>query len=141
MKKSELFNSMISYSGITEEIKIMDSSTLLPVNYPKRKEAQAIRTFHGRVIRISERTFSSIIKDGADEFSVNMLKDKLDAKQKRLLAVGVEFSWTIRNDYREDKKRKKAEIQFLPQVPVNHEVLMRMKEESIQKYSKFFDHD
>ena len=141
MKKSDLFNSVLSFSGITEETLIMDSSTLLPVNYPKRKEAQAIRTFQGRVIRISKRAFSSIIKDGSDEFSVNMLKDKLDAKQKSLLAVSVEFSLTIRNDYREDKKRKKTEIQFLPQIPVNHEVLMRMKEESLQKYSHFFDND
>lgn len=141
MKKGGLLKSNLNNSGITREYPIKDNSTLLHVDFPKRKEAQAIRIFHGRVVKISDRAFCSIIKDGADEFSVNMLKDKLGAKQKKLLSVGAEFSWTIRNNYSRTKRRKKAEIQFLPKSSVNHDVLMRMKEESLQKYSHFFDHD
>ena len=72
----------------------------------------------------SDRVFTSIINDEGTEFSVNMLKDKLTQTQRNELAEGVEFSWTIRNDYSGGKKKKKDEIVFQKKAPLSYLVIV-----------------
>lgn len=139
MREKKIFEEILSFSGVTKGETWLDSSTLLPVNFPDRRKGLAIRTFHGRVISVRDRVFTSIINDEGTEFSVNMLKDKLTQTQRNELAEGVEFSWTIRNDYSGGKKKKKDEIVFLKKAPVDREVLMRKKHEFILKYGHFFE--
>ncbi len=139
MREKKIFEEVLSFSGVTEGETWLDSSTLLPVNFPDRRKGLAIRSFHGRVINIKERVFTSIIDGEGTEFSVNMLKDKLTPTQREELAEGLEFSWTIRNDYRGDKRRIKNEIVFQKKATVDREVLMRKKEEFILKYGHFFE--
>ena len=142
MKFEDLFKDYLSYSGTTRDNSFwQDSSTMMPVNFPDRRSGKAQKTFKGRVTEIKERIFTAEISDAKEMYSVSILKDKLSDYQKDILAVGMELSYTVYNDYSNDRKRLKSEIKFHPRVQVNDEVLRKKIAESIAKYRHFFEND
>lgn len=142
MKIEDLFKDYISYTGTTRDDSFWrDSSTMMPVNFPNKRSGKAQKTFKGRVTEVKERIFTAEISNAKDMYSVSILKDKLSDQQKDILAVGMELSYTIYNDYSNDRKRLKSEINLHPRVLVNDEVLRKKIAESIAKYRHFFEND
>lgn len=138
MTEDELFKDILSYSGMTDELSIVDSSTMMSVSYPNRRNAKAKKIFHGRVLEVKERAFLAELEDNDNIYTASIKIDRLDNYQRGILAKGIEFTWTVRHDYRKDKNRTRTEIVFNPNVAISHAVLMKKKEEAIQKYLHFF---
>jgi len=138
MMENELFKDILSYSGMTDEQIIVDSSTMMPVSYPNRRNAKAKRILQGRVLEVKESVFLAELEENGNIYNANIKIDRLDDYQRGKLAKGIEFTWTVRHDYRKDKNRTRAEIVFDTKVTISHAVLMKKKEEAILKYRHFF---
>lgn len=103
-----------------------------------KKTAKVKRIYQGRVIAIEENLFTAVISRGDERYRMRILKRMLSEGQLEELTDGAEFEWIVRHDYRKNRNRTRAEIQFKKKYSVSEATLRRLMDDSAAKYSHMF---